>query len=220
MRRELKVYPNIKRNIILIHGIQTRNRVFEKMRDRLIKDSKIGQEKYHGQAVNWVTTINYGYLLAILCWTRFMKHLVSDYIAARLAISTYKYPKARKIVFVHSYGSYALVRALLAQRENFMVDDIVLLGSVVDTRFPWNNIIEEGYVKNVFCYLGGRGWVQFFAYYLAGMGRSGKYGFHEVAQGKVRNIIRKTWGHSEFLKGYEDFKNIILGKYDRVPSSD
>lgn len=221
MRKQLKIYPNIKRNIILIHGVRSHNLVFERMRDRLIADPDIGQVKENGEAVNWVTTINYGFLLAMLCWTPFMKNLISDYIAARLAICTYKYPNARRIVFAHSYGSYAVAKALLNQRENFEVSDIVFLGSVVDRRFPWNSIILEGeYVKNVFCYIGGRDHVQFFAYYFAWMGRSGKYGFHEVAQGKVRNIVRKKWGHNGYTKGYEDFKNIILGEYDRISLSD
>ncbi len=220
MREELKTYPNIKTNIILIHGIRTHNPVFENIRDRLIQDSQIGQQKENNQAVNWVTTINYGYLFAMLCWTRFVKNLVSDYIAARLAICTYKYPNARKVVFAHSYGSYAVAKALLNQRENFMIDDIVFLGSVVNTRFPWNNIVEHGYAKNVFCYIGGRDKAQFFAYYFAMMGQSGKYGFREVAQGKVRNIIRKKWGHGGYAKGYEDFKNIILQQYDRIASTD
>lgn len=220
MRKELKIYPNIKRNIILIHGIRTYNQVFENMRDQLIEDSDIRQHKERGKAINWVTTIDYGYLFASLCWTRFMKNLVSDYIAARLAICTYKYPKARRTVFAHSYGSYAVSQALLRYRGTFMIDDIVFLGSVVNTRFPWNNIIEEGYVKNVFCFIGGRDWVQFFAYYFAGMGKSGKHGFHQVAQGKVRNIIRNKWGHSGYANGYDDFKKIILEEYDKIPESD
>ncbi len=218
MRKHLKIYPNIKRNIIFVHGIRSNNRVFETMRDRLIGDPEIGGEKdKDGRAVNWVTTINYGYLFASLCWSRFMKHLVSDYIAARLAINTYKYPEARKIVFAHSYGSYALAQALLKYREEFIVDDLVFLGSVIDTHFPWNNTIESGYVKNAFCYIGGRDWVQFFAYYFAGMGKSGKYGFSETGNGKVRNIIRKNWGHNGYEKGYDEFKKIILGKYDEIP---
>lgn len=190
------------------------------MRDNLIDDEDIGQEKIDGKVANWVTTIDYGYLFASLCWTRFMKDLVSDYIAARLAINTYKYPNARKIVFAHSYGSYALALALLRYRETFSVHDLVFLGSVVDTRFPWNSLIEKGYAENVFCFIGGRDWVQFFAYYLAGMGKSGRDGFSEVAQGKVRNIMRKRWGHGGYSKGYGDFKNIILGEYEKIPESD
>ena len=73
MRKELKIYPNIKTNIIFIHGIRTHNPVFEKMRDKLISDPDVGQRKENDERVNWVSVINYGYLFASLCWTRFMK---------------------------------------------------------------------------------------------------------------------------------------------------
>ena len=121
------------------------------MRDKLIGDFG-GERNGRGECVNWVTTIDYGRLLAIHCWTPFMKYLLTDYITARLAVCTYKYPRARKIVIAHSYATFALSKALLRYREEFRVDDLILLGSVAKVRFPWDNIIEHGYVKNVFCY--------------------------------------------------------------------
>ena len=215
MREELNIYPNIRRNIIFINGIQTFNTIFDRIKEQFIDDPEIGQYRDEkGQVVNWATLMSYGY--PTLCWTRIMKSLIGDYIAGRLAVCTYKYPNARKIIIVHSYGCYAVAQALLNQKGNFAVDDLIFLGSVVDTNFLWNTIIEEGYVKNVFCYIGGRDWVQFFAYYFAGMGKSGEYGFTQLAKGKVRNIFRTNWGHNGYENGYEDFKKIVLGKYDEI----
>lgn len=216
--RELKIYENIKRNIVLIHGIETGNRPFRGIKDKLIRD--LGEEKdERGECVNWVTTIDYGRLLAIHCWTPFMKYLLTDYITARLAVCTYKYPRARKIVIAHSYGTSALNKALLRYREEFRVDGLVFLGSVAKARFPWNNIIEQGYVKNVFCYRALKDWVPWVAQFF-GMGASGRKGFREVGQGKVRNVVRKDWGHNSYPQGYEDYRHIIREEYDKVPLKD
>jgi hypothetical protein len=52
------------------------------------------------------------------------------------------------------------------------------------------------------------------------MGRSGKKGFRQTANGKVRNITRKNWGHGGYTKGYQDFKKIILEQYDKILLTD
>lgn len=166
-----------------------------------------------------ISNITYGYLWATMCIIPWVRKIVIEYLSARLSIACLKYPKARKVLLLHSYSTWAVLKGML-RFPGIYVDTIILVGCIAEDDYPWNAMVEADRVKEVYNFIGKRDLVPFFARWL--FGGAGRWGFQQLANGKVRNIIRRRWGHRGFLEAIDDgtIEKIIDGKGNGVKSDE
>ena len=127
-------------------------------------------------------------------------------MAARLAANTYKYPNAKTLIIAHSFGTWAIAEAIKTLFNEFRIDYLILLGSVIKRGFRWDK-----YPIKVFNFIGKKDTVVLYSV-LWGTGWSGRYGFKKdivlAANSNVQEYI-KDWGHSDYPKAFEEFVRII-----------
>jgi len=189
----MKSHPEVKIWIGTVCGIRSYGFWANILLDRLYKryEKQIQENSLH------ITNITYGYLWATLSWLPWVKKLVLEYLASRLSTICLKYPLSRKIILLHSYSSWAVPNAIL-RFPGINLDTIIFFGAVLDIDFDWDPIIEEGRVKEVINFVGKRDWVISMAK-LFGFGTAGRYGFSQLANGRVKNIY-KDWYHNSFIE--------------------
>lgn len=164
-----------------------------------------------------ITNITYGFLWAVACILPWIRSIMVEYLSSRLTTVCYKYPEAKQILILHSYASWAVPKGLL-RFPQLEVDTIVFVGAVTPCSYPWNNLIGTGRVKEVYNFVGCRDYVQWIARWF--FGGAGRYGFEQLANGKVRNILRRKWSHNGFYEAIRngEIEKIIDGSGDEIKS--
>ncbi len=190
-----KVYSHVKTNVILIHGVYSDGENFVNFKDKLINDDSLFYLDMR------VSIIDYDTLFLAQGRTPWARGIVAKYVAARLAACTYKYPNARTVVIAHSFGTYAIARAIQEAFSHFRVNTLILLGSVVKRGFEWDK-----YQVSVYNFVGKKDYVVL-ASALWGTGWSGRFGFKR-SNSNVTEFVR-DWSHSDYMQGYDDFVEII-----------
>jgi len=98
----------------------------------------------------------------------------------------------------HSFGTYLLCKGL-EKYPDVAFDRVILWGSVVDAKFPWEAVAARGGVSAVRNEQSKRDFVSRLAghaFWIRGMGRSGCTGFISGA-GIVQNVIFPRFKHSD-----------------------
>jgi hypothetical protein len=177
---------SVKTNLITVHGIKTKGDNLYKLSEKLKKDLDIDK----------VTNINYRYLLASLNYLPWVRNILQEYLAARLSLLTYKYPKSKTLILAHSNGTWMLGKAIERYHSKFRIDNIFLFGSVLKRNFNWGRYPEAQVIN----FIGGHDKVLLFSKTLYGMGWSGRYGFKR----KCSNLkqFRFNWGHTGYMEEY------------------
>ena len=202
MMQKNKIYPDVRLNVVMIHGVWSNASRFYKMASKF-------KERYDLFSIDArFSVLSYGKLLLFLGRFPFVRTLVSKYVAARLAANTYKYPNAKTLIIAHSFGTWAIAEAINTLFNEFRVDYIILLGSVIKRGFRWDK-----YPVKVFNFIGKKDTVVLSSV-LWGTGWSGRYGFKkdivQAANSNVQEYI-KDWKHSDYSKGFEEYVGIIKG---------
>lgn len=193
-----KIYPDVKLNIVMIHGVWSKaERFFQ-----FAKQFNNRDDLFHIDAR--FSVLVYGKLFVSLGRIPWIRSLISKYIAARLAANTYKYPNAKTLVIAHSFGTWAVTEAIRTLFPEFRVNYLILLGSVVKRGFRWDE-----YDVKVFNFIGKRDKVVLFSC-LWGTGWSGRYGFKksQTINQNVEEYV-KDWGHTDYPKGIEEYVTLI-----------
>ena len=201
-REKNKIYPDVSLNIVMVHGVLSDGSDFDDFGKKFMSDVRLKGVKVK------VSVIKYGKLLLSIGRIPFVRMLVSRYIAARLAACTYKYPNAKTVVLAHSFGTWAVAHAIEELYNEFRLDMLILVGSVISRGFPWN---RYGLWVNNF--VGKRDWVVFFSA-LWGTGWSGRFGFKRSRKDDSarNNVFQKyrEWGHADYPKGYNEYVELIV----------
>lgn len=197
MRQKNIIYPDIDINLVLIHGVLSDGSPFDEMAKRF-------KNECHLKKINLkISVIKYGKLLLSVGRIPFVRRIVSDYIGARLAVYTYKYPNAKTVVIAHSFGTWAIGEAIKRLFKEFRVDVLILVGSVISMGYDWSK-----YNIKVHNFVGQFDWVVFLSA-LWGTGWSGLYGFkNDTVSDNIINYFT-DWKHTDYLKGYEQYIEII-----------
>jgi pimeloyl-ACP methyl ester carboxylesterase len=97
-------------------------------------------------------------------------------------------------VIAHSFGSLILARALMLHPD-LKLHRIVLFGSIVRRRFPWQTYCKDGQVHEVLNERCPADWPVKFAWIIPSGGRSGSKGFKALCP-HVREKVHPHTGHS------------------------
>lgn len=209
----MKPNTKVKTWVGTITGIRSHGKWGRELSRKLFESKKAEIEKgtFH------ITNITYGFLWAVACITPWIKRVMIEYLSSRLTTVCYKYPEAKHILILHSYASWAVPMGLL-RFPQIEVDTIIFIGAVTPCDYPWNNLIETGRVKEVYNFVSQRDYVQWVSRWP--FGGAGRYGFEQLANGKVRNIYRKRWGHNGFIEAIRngEIEKIIDGRGDEIKS--
>ncbi len=181
---------SVKTNIITIHGIKTDGDDLYNLSKKLKEDLDIDK----------VTNIDYRYLLASLNYLPWVRNILQEYLAARLALLTYKYPRSKTLILAHSNGTWMLGKAIERYYPKFRIDNIFLFGSVLKRNFNWAR-----YEARVINFIGEHDKVLLFSKTLYGMGWSGRYGFKWGCSNLKQ--FRFNWGHTGYMEEYELIKS-------------
>lgn len=200
-------HPEVQLHIMTAHGANSDNWWGRHFFEYLFKKYPENFEKnlWH------FTPIDYGKLWTFVCWLPFLKNLMIQYIGRTLAYFQLKYPGAKRVMLAHSYGAFAASEALKIYRE-LKIDLLILTGSVAYENTPWTSIIETGGVGKVYNFIAEKDFFPPLAGCF-GLGRSGKKGFSDIANGRVQNIKRSEFDHDDFLKNFSRFEKIILSEF-------
>ncbi|MBI5752827.1 MAG: hypothetical protein HZA59_11925 [Hydrogenophilales bacterium] len=104
-------------------------------------------------------------------------------------------------VIAHSFGTWLLTQAMLADRsaDPVKLGRVILTGSIVRPDFQWDELLNSGRIEAVMCHYGARDIpVRAAQYFIPDSGPSGRYGFNNQA-----NIIHKLepmFGHSDYFE--------------------
>lgn len=192
-----EVHPDIDLNIVMVHGVWSDGSAFDKMAEKFKSD-----ERLKGISVK-VSVVKYGKLLLSVGRIPFVRDLVSDYIAARLATCSYKYPKAKTVVLAHSFGTWAIARAVRDLYSEFRLNAAILVGSVVARNFDWSP-----YNIQVHNFVGKRDPVVLSSA-LWGTGWSGRFGFNNDTVSDNVTQYFMDWDHNDYPKGYDQYVEVI-----------
>lgn len=203
MEKRLEPDKSVHTHIITIHGIKSSGKPLEDFSKKLQTDLHIGH----------VTNIDYKYLLASLNYLPWVRNILQEYVAARLATLTYKYPESRTLIIAHSNGTWMLARAIEKYYSKFRVDNVFLFGSVIETDFDWSKYPDIK-VQN---YIGKKDKVLLFSKWMYGMGQSGRKGFEKNS--KNLKQFRFNWGHTGFYKEYILIKSFVRGVLFETPDN-
>ena len=203
-----KVYLDVALNIVMVHGVLSDGNDFDELAKKFVSDARLKNVKTK------VSVIKYGKLLLSVGRIPFVRKLVSRYIAARLAACTYKYPNAKTVVLAHSFGTWAVAHAIKELYNEFRLDMLILVGSVIPRNFNWSP-----YGIQVNNFVGNNDWVVLSSA-LWGTGWSGRFGFKrarivrylpgEICLCRDYNNCYREWGHADYLKGYDEYVSLIV----------
>lgn len=192
-----KVYPKVDLNLVMVHGVWSDGSAFDEMAEKFKNDERLKKINIK------VSVIKYGKLLLSVGRIPFVRKLVSDYVAARLAACTYKYPKAKTIVLAHSFGTWATAQAIKDLFLEFRLNLAILVGSVVPRDFNWFD-----YDIDIHNFVGKRDSVVLSSA-LWGTGWSGRFGFdNDTVSDNVTQYFM-NWDHDDYPKGYDQYVEII-----------
>lgn len=180
--------------VVSIHGIRTTGRWQKELTDELV------QRGFRH------IPLDYGYFPAIsllLPWSRRRKvRWLLEYYDREL--SDLAEPPS---VVAHSYGTYLLAEAMLAN-SLMRFDRIILCGSIVRPDYPWSTVlVDRNQARMVLHETGGRDfWAKVVAWAVSDAGSSGVGGFQDRARlpgesGEllVQEIHHPTHQHSDFF---------------------
>lgn len=106
----------------------------------------------------------------------------------------------RPDVITHSFGTWLLVQALLADKAErpIKLGRVILTGSIVRPDFAWKDLIDNDRIEAVMCHYGGKDFpVRIAQYFIPTSGPSGRYGFND--QGRVIHKFEPGFGHSDYF---------------------
>lgn len=200
MIRKLEAKPNVKLLLVGISGAFS-HRSFKELERRLTHEYRDQFETDDWHFAN----IDLGFWAASFCWIPWARNIVMKYVASRLSTLRLKYPRAKFILLGHSYGTYVLKTLV---KFPIGIDRIITFGSVLPRGFDWTPLIENKEVGEIYNFVGKRDYVVKFLVaplgLLVGFGMAGVCGFDDLASGRVRNIIKKSWGHSGYMKALKN----------------
>jgi pimeloyl-ACP methyl ester carboxylesterase len=108
-------------------------------------------------------------------------------------------PTERKVaVIAHSFGTY-IVAAALEKYAEVRLESIILCGSIVRQDFPWSRLIPHQVRDVLNDYGRGDIWVKLAEWLIADSGSSGARGFGDDAGGRVQQLLRPRFGHSDYF---------------------
>lgn len=203
-----QVYPDVNLNLIMVHGVYSNGAAFEALGKQFKADSRL-----HDLNV-WVSLIKYGVTTISGGYLPFRRNLIAKYVASRIATCNYKYPNAKTVVLCHSFGTYSTARAVFELFDEFKVDMIILVGSVVKRKYNWDR-----YGIEVHNFIGRKDWVVFMSkIWLTGW--SGCYGFDHIKNRNksVTEHNKPSWRHLSYPKGFDEYVDLIREYIKRNPS--
>lgn len=131
----------MKQLIVTVHGIRTFGQWQESLQTLVLeKIPDCSFENYH-----------YGYFSFLSFLIPPLRWLVVRRFRVRLLQLLEAYPDLRINLVGHSNGTYLIAWALykLPERYRGRIGNVILAGSVLRADFPWNQLIENGYVESV-----------------------------------------------------------------------
>ena len=177
--------------VILIHGIRTAARWQSRVANIIEKET--GAE---------VIPLKYGYFDLLRFWCPFgaCRRGPVERLRKQIEGIREKNPKARLVVFAHSFGTYALSRILM-DNPYFKFHRILLCGSIVPETYDWsrveNQILADDKRDAIINDCGTRDvWPVFAKSASWGYGASGTYGFGSF---NVRDRFHPLT-HSQFFE--------------------
>lgn len=192
-----KVHPDVDLNLVMVHGVWSDGSAFDEMAEKFKSD-----ERLKGIRLK-VSVVKYGKLLLSVGRIPFVRNLVSDYVASRLATCSYKYPKAKTMVLAHSFGTWATAQAVKDLFPEFRLNAAILVGSVIPRNFDW-----LPYDIQVHNFVGKKDSVVLSSA-LWGTGWSGRFGFdNDTALDNVTQYFM-DWDHNDYPRGYNQYVEII-----------
>lgn len=103
----------------------------------------------------------------------------------------------RPSIIAHSFGTYIFAMAL-EKYDELEFENVILCGSIVYRDFPWSSFDRR--FRFVLHDFGRRDWCVWIAEYgVEDAGPSGKYGFNDLANGRVHQRARPKFRHSDFF---------------------
>lgn len=187
----------VKTITLMVHGVRSHGTGFERLANYL-KDSNDFPVETHR-----LKLYSYEKIMALSAMMPGTKKLISDSVGYYINRQTTdfggepKYPNLDKInVVAHSLGSYGSCRYIKqAPEDEVNIDNLILVGSVVNRDYPWSRIIhEENKVNEVTNVISSWDVVPDLAL-LAGLGNSGSAwfksnpGFHDTAYKDGRDYV-------------------------------
>ena len=102
-------------------------------------------------------------------------------------------------VIAHSFGTY-IVAGALEKYSEIRLQDVILCGSIVRRNYPWTERLKTGQVVRVLNDYGRRDlWVRLAEWVIADAGPSGARGFTDLGNGKVSQLFRPWFSHSDYF---------------------
>ena len=190
-------------NIIFIHGVYSDASAFEDLQNKFKTQTFLKYNRIQ------FSVIKYGKLLLTLERIPFVRNIITEYIAYRIALLNVLYPNAKTIVFAHSFGTWVVARALQQYYPLLItVDSLILLGSVIERNFNWADLPNT----EVHNFIGKKDKVVFLGS-LWGTGVSGRYGF-KMLPCNVKQY-ETEWSHTDYPEGFSKYCEIIKDFYER-----
>ncbi|MDP5147564.1 hypothetical protein ORI98_14065 [Shewanella sp. ULN5] len=177
-----------KKVILSVHGIRTLGHWQNKLESAI--------SKHEDDFV--VENFKYNYFSAIQLLLPKYREIVIRKLTAELERLSEQYPDAQLTVFAHSFGTYAVVKALesLPISCDLNIKKLFLVSSVMKSDYCFNNLSRRYFIKNIFNECGYNDNVLILSHYACvDMGMAGRSGF-EGSQ-----VINR------FYKGGHDFFN-------------
>lgn len=173
--------------IISLHGIETH----APWQKRL--DSDLSSAKFTTEA------LEYGKYLAIRMVSSSSRRRMIEWFVGEYAQVTERHPGARISIIAHSFGTYITANAMRVYPQ-IKFDTVVFCGSIVETDFPWTQIIANGQVKRVLNEYGGMDfWAGTVANFVNDAGPSGRFGFEDQGHA-IQQRHYPGFRHSDYFK--------------------
>ncbi|MGR3972762.1 hypothetical protein [Shewanella sp. 1180_01] len=179
--------------ILSVHGIRTLGHWQEKL------EKSVCNHQY-----NFVfKKYKYNYFSAFqLLFPKYRKVVIKK-LASEIEILSEQYPDSTLTVFAHSFGTYAVVKALenLPVSCDLHISKLFLVSSVMKSNYCFNNLIRRFSIKDIFNECGYNDNVLLLSHYACvDMGMAGRSGFEGA-----RVINRFYNGGHDFFNREDDF---------------
>ncbi len=209
--------------VFVIHGIRDEGYWTHKIARRVQALARAEQ----AGAVVATETSSYGYFPMLSFLLPGKRREKVEWLMDRYTEAMARYPKARFSYVGHSNGTYLLARAL-KEYPSCRFRNVVFAGSVVRTRYPWNEALRKGQVERVLNYVATADWVVAIfpkaieILHLQDLGSAGHDGFSDGA-GSVLQQIRYVRGFHGAALAEENWDAIarfaLHGKMIEPPAS-
>jgi hypothetical protein len=164
-----RVHPPV---VFPLHGIRTRGEWIGTLSDVL--STRAWRCRQEGWDFGWFWALQ-----LLMPWAResrvrwFRKQYTNECENTYVGAASNAYPS----IVAHSFGTYILGNALL-KYDNIRFNKVIVVGSILPRKFPWDRLLDRGQIQEVRCEYGARDiWTKLCAWLVPGTGAAGRYGF-------------------------------------------